>query len=74
MATNTRPTVRFAGFVHNARGLAVKFDMIAAAGYVMATCTSGYAFRSYGAAIKGARRALAAVNATGAFPNMCQRF
>lgn len=74
MATNA-PTIRFAGFQRNHRNrLVVKFDIIAAAGYTMAQMTSGYGFMSYGAAIKGARRALVIANATGKFPNMCERF
>jgi hypothetical protein len=57
--------------------LAVKFDcygMGATAGHVVATCTTAAVFRSYGAALKGARRALEAVRRTGRFPNMCERF
>lgn len=75
MATNTKMTARLAGFERNTRNrLAVKFDLIAPAGYVSAVVTSGYAFMSYGAAIKGSRRALAQLNATGRFPNMCEWF
>lgn len=57
--------------------LAVQFNVYGAgmlADHVIAVCTSGYGFPSYGAALKGARRALARVAETGKFPNMCDRF
>jgi hypothetical protein len=67
--------VEFAGFERGHNGmLAVRFNVFAKAGYVAAVATSAPVFRSYGAAIKGARRAVAAVQATGALPNMCERF
>lgn len=75
--SNTKVTVRFAGLERNTRGIAVRFEMIASnthGTYTMAECTSGYGFRSYGAAIKGARRAVEVANRTGRFPNMCTRF
>jgi hypothetical protein len=69
--------ISFSGLERNARGVKVRFAVMGKgelAGFEIATCTSGYAFPSYGAALKGARRALDTVNRTGKLPNMCERF
>jgi len=69
--------INFSGFDRNRNGLRIKFSVMGKGtceGIEIATCTSGYAFPSYGAALKGARRALDTIKRTGKFPNMCERF
>lgn len=68
--------VVYTGFERGRNGLfAVCFDMLSAKGdYVMSHVTSAPVFRSMGAARKGGQRALAVVQRTGKFPNMCAYF
>lgn len=54
--------------------LGVRFAIYSKQGYVMMEAESAPVFMSYGAALKGARRALATVRATGKFPNLCATF
>jgi len=73
----TKSHILFSGLERDTRGIKVRFSIMgkgSLAGFEVATCTSGYAFPSYGAALKGARRALVKIERTGKFPNMCERF
>jgi hypothetical protein len=72
-------TITFAGLERGRNNLlAVKLEVIGNTGLLrghrVAVTTSSAVFRSYGAAIKGARRAVALVERTGKLPNMCQPF
>lgn len=55
------------------RKIAVRFDIHVGTDH-FSTVTSAPVFRSPGAARKGAARALAVYNRTGAFPNLCVWF
>jgi hypothetical protein len=72
-------SVRLAGLERGRNGkLAVRFDVYAnrglSAGHRVMQVTSGAVFASYGAAFKGARRAIAQVEAGSPFPNMSKGF
>jgi hypothetical protein len=75
---NARTSIKFSGLERSRYNnlLSVKFELSVHGkrDYVMAETTSAALFRSYGAAIKGARRAVAAFERTGKFPNMCAPF
>lgn len=71
----SKPLVKLVALERGSNGkLAVALDFYAPAGYVMGRFTSAHVFRSYGAAIKGSRRALSTLARTGALPNMCEAF